>query len=299
MSRRSPPPTARPGVPSRQTPVEPAPFIPVEPWWRQSRRGSGGKRGQDESPPRFQTVASRVAEREEVPTPAGRRVSGAAVAALVVALALFGGVGFLVTTDWLAVTRTTTEIHGAQRLPEDAIYAASQLEGVNIFQMHPGRVAERIRQTPGIAEVAVHPRLPYQVTIVIREETPFVIWQGITTTTWLAENGAIVPAIGAPPSLKLTDLARAAPESAGKLQAQVLADLKALRAAGLEETELYYGAQEGLYFRSADGWTVYLGNDGQMATKLAALRTIKTSKAAQSARARIVDLRAKGHAQVW
>ena len=149
---------------------------------------------------------------------------------------------------------------------------------MNIFRVHPGRVAERIKQTPGVAEAAVYPRLPYLVTIVVREETPFVIWQGITTTTWLAESGAPVPAIGAPPPLKLTDPAGAAAEESGKLRAQVLAGLKALRAAGLAETELYYGTQEGLYFRSADGWTVYLGNDGQMETKLAALQTIKTQQ---------------------
>ncbi len=286
---------------AKQAPTEPEPFTPAEPWWRQSRRGAGAKRGQDEPAPRFQSAAPRVAEREEPPDGLvrRRRVSGAAVAAIIVVLALLGGVGFLVTTDWLAVARTSTEIRGAQRLPAEAIYAASQLEGVNIFQVHPGRVAERIKQTPGVAAAAVYPRLPYLVTIVIQEESPFVIWQGITTTMWLAESGAPMPAIGAPPPLKLTDPAGAAAEGSGKLRAQVWAGLKALRAAGLAETELYYGTQEGLYFRSADGWTVYLGNDGQMETKLAALRTIKTSKAAQSARARIVDLRTRGRAQVW
>lgn len=293
---------------AKQAPTEPAPFTPAEPWWRQSRRGAGRKRGQDEPASRLQNAAPRGAAREAAPAMDGldrRRVAvgGAAVAAAFIVLALLGGVGFLVTTDWLAVARTSTEIRGAQRLPAEAIYAASQLEGVNIFRVHPGRVAERIKQTPGVAAAAVYPRLPYLVTIVIREETPFVIWQGITTTTWLAESGAPMPALGAPPPLKLTDPTGAAAGESGdgsnRLRAQVWAGLKALHAAGLAETELYYGAQEGLYFRSADGWTVYLGNDGQMETKLAALQTIKTSKAAQNARARIVDLRTRGRAQVW
>jgi cell division septal protein FtsQ len=286
-------------------PVEPEPFAPAQPWWRKSRHEARTQRGPDKPAAwTYGSAAPRVAEREEAPTPdgSGRRrvaIGGTAVAVVFVVLALLGGVGFLVTTDWLAVARSSTEIRGAQRLPADAIYAASQLDGVNIFRVHPGRAAARLKQTPGIAAAAVYPRLPYLVTIVIQEETPFVIWQGITTTTWLAENGATVPAIGAPPPLKLTDPAGIAAEGPGKLRPQVLAGLKALRAAGLAETELYYGAQEGLYFRSADGWTVYLGNDGQMETKLAALQTIKASKAAQNARARIVDLRARGRAQVW
>lgn len=284
---------------ARQTPVEPEPFAPAEPWWRQSGRGAGAKRGQGEAAPRFPIAVPRVAEQEEPQAPSRQRVSGAVIAATIIVLALLGGVGFLVTTDWLAVARSSTEIFGAQRISEDAVYAASQIEGVNIFQIHPGRVAERIKRMPGIAGAAVHPRLPYLVTIAIQEETPFMVWQGITTTTWLTENGATVPAIGAPPPLKLVDPVGAAAERSGKLRPHVLPDLKALRAAGLEETELYYGAQEGLYFRSADGWTVYLGNDGQMDAKLAALRTIKGSKAAETARARIVDLRTRGRAQVW
>jgi len=147
MPRRSTPPAApaRPGAPARPAPAEPEPFAPAEPWWRQSRRS------QKEPAARFEIAAPRVATREETPAPARPRISGAAVAAAVLVLALAGGLGFLVTTDWLAVARASTEIQGAQRLSEDAIYAASQLEGVNIIQVHPGRVAARIKQTLGIA----------------------------------------------------------------------------------------------------------------------------------------------------
>lgn len=286
MPRRSPP------------PAEEAPFVPAEPWWRQPRPGQGGKRSATAQSPRFESAAPRLVEPTATLNSGRMRIAGATVAAIGAALALLAGIIALVTTDWLAVARVSTEIRGAQRIPADAIYAASQMDGVNIFQVHPGRVAARLKKLPGIAEATVHPRLPYYVTITVREEVPFVVWQGVTTTLWLAENGAIVPANGAPPPLKLVDPAGAAAQpSDGRLRDQVLADLKALQAAGLEAAELYYGVQEGLYFRAGDGWTVYLGHGG-MAAKLTALEEIRRSSLAAASRSRIIDLRVSGRAQI-
>ncbi len=274
---------------------EETPFIPSEPWWRRSRRGQKPGR---EVP--FQALAPRPLERPAATGATPRvKIRGTLLVMLVVAVALGGGIGFAVTTDWLAVLRISTEIRGAQRLSADSIYVASQLDGVNIFQVHPGRAAARIKQLPGIADATVQPRLPYYVIITVHEETPFVVWQGITATTWLAENGAVVAINGKPPPLKLNDPSGAAADSSGRLKPAVLADLKALHAAGLETNELYFGAHEGLYFRSADGWTVYLGLGGEIATKLMALREIKQSNIAANARARIIDLRFKDRAQVW
>lgn len=285
MPRRSPP------------PAEEAPFTPAEPWWRQSHRARAGQRGPQTGPGRFEIAAPTIGEAAPASAAAGARIFGSALVAVVLGLALLGGLAALVTTDWLAVYRSSTEVRGAQRISADEIYAASEMEGVNIFQVHPARVAARIKQLPGIAEVAVHPRLPYYVTITVREETPFVVWQGITTTTWLAESGAVAPAAGAPPPLKLIDPTGAARQG-GKMRPQVLADLKALQAAGLETNEVYYGVHEGFYFRTGDGWTVYLGNGGAMGVKLAALREIKRSSVAANAPRRIIDLRSDGRAQI-
>ncbi len=283
-------------MPRRTAPSqEETPFVPTEPWWRRPRPGQKSGRAIP-----FQAVAPRPAERlTTAVTTSHIRINVALLAIIFVVAALGGGIGFAVTTDWLAVLPTSTEIRGAQRIAADAIYAASQLDGVNIFQVHPGRAAAGIKQLPGIAEATVQPRLPYYVIITVREEVPFVVWQGITTTTWLAANGATVAISGEPPALRLHDPAGAAADPSGRLDPAVLADLKALHMAGLETTELYFGAREGLYFRSADGWTVYLGRGGQMAAKLSALREIKKSDIAATARARIIDLRFPGRAQVW
>ncbi len=218
-------------------------------------------------------------------------------AALVVAAAVVAGLAFLVTTDRLAVTRDDMLIQGVERIPADEIYAASAIEGVNIFQIHAGHLAERIRQVPGVADAAVYLRLPHEVTIVVREEPPVVIWRRGETTVWVGANGAAVPARGPAPALSLVDPMGAAGEE-GRLRPQVLANLKALQEAGLEVADVYYGVQEGFYFRSPDGWTVYLGHEGPMAEKLAAFRQLRSSPAARNAARRIVDLRVSGRAQI-
>jgi cell division septal protein FtsQ len=278
--RRQPPPAAE------------EPFAPTEPWWRRSSAKSRrAARGQERAERRFQIAPPQVHERPASPATAAARISAMAVAAIIVSMAVIAGLAFLVTTDWLAVTRASTEIRGAERVSKDAIYAASRLEGVNVFQVQPERVAQQIKQAPGIAEAVVHVRLPYQATIIVREEVPFMVWQGITMTTWLAENGMVVPALGAPPGLRLMDLTGAAAEQPGKLRPHILTNLKALQMAGLEVTDLYYGAQEGIYFRSPEGWTVYLGNDDEMGAKLAALRELRSGGMIPIGRARIIDLR--------
>lgn len=278
------------------------PFVPTEPWWRRpANKGRKGTREGRRNAPTFQTAIPRPsAGRPVAPhTGIGRmgRVTARGAAALAVAATIVAGLAFLVTTDRLAVTRASTIIQGADRIPADEIYAASQMEGVNIFQIHAGRTAKRVKQVPGVADAAVYLRLPHEATIIVWEENPIVIWQKAGTTIWVAANGAPVPPRGPAPALKLIDPTAAAGEGE-RLRPQVLADLKALQDAGLETNEVYYGAREGLYFRSPDGWTVYLGHEGPMDTKLAAFRQLRAGPAARNAPQRIVDLRVNGRAQI-
>ncbi len=282
-------------------PDEDGPFAPPEPWWREPRHETESERSPvDRATWRFQETLPSQPARVTTPVPAVRavRMPSRATMALVVGAALIVLMAILLMYDGLAVGRSGLTIRGAQRVPQDAIYAASGVDGVNIFRIDPRRVAERVSQVTGIADATVHVQLPGRVVISVREHVPLVAWQSITTTTWVAETGSVVPAGGDLPPLKLIDTSGAAAGADGRLRPAVLENLKALRAAGLEVTELYYGAREGLYFRSADGWTVYLGNEGQMSAKLAALEEIKKSNPLGKTPIRIVDLRFDGRAQI-
>ncbi len=279
-----------------QPPEEDEPFVPPEPWWRKPRPETESERSPaDRATRRFQETLPRQPTR--VTMPAIRMQSRAGIA-VVVGAVLIALMAVLLTYDGLAVSRSGLTIRGAQRVPQDVIYAASGVDGVNVFRVDPRRTAERVRQVTGIADATVHVQLPGRVIISVREHVPFVAWRSITTTIWLAETGSVVPVGGDLPPLSLIDTSGAAADADGRLRPIVLENLKALRAAGLEVTELYYGAREGLYFRSADGWTVYLGSEGQMSAKLAALQEIKTSSPVGKAPMRIVDLRFDGRAQL-
>ncbi len=283
-----------------QPPEEDEPFVPSEPWWRRPRSEAQSERSpEDRAAWRFQETLPPQPARRTLSLPKGRMPSRATIA-LVVGAALILLMAVLLTYDGLAVSRSGLTIRGAQRVPQDAIYSASGVDGVNIFRIDPRRAAERVRQVTGIADATVHVQLPRRVVISVREHVPLVAWQSITTTTWVAETGSVVPAgDGAkPPPLKLIDTSGAAAGADGRLRPAVLENLKALRAAGLEVTELYYGAREGLYFRSPDGWTVYLGSEGQMSAKLTTLQEIKKSNLVDKAPMRIVDLRFDGRAQI-
>lgn len=289
MSRRRPQPP----------PEEADPFSPAEPWWRKSPAESRGPARRPQHPAaRYQIDAPALASARLPRAPSHTRLPLRSVALIIMAPMILGGLIFLLIDARFSIARAGTEIWGAHRVTADVIYAASQVDGANIFRLDPGQVAGRIRQMPGIADTTVHVRLPNQVVIEVTELTPLVAWQSITSTTWLADNGVTIPISGDPPLLRLTDITGAANDGRGRLRPQILANLKALQTAGLETNDLYYGGPEGLYFRTPEGWTVYLGNEGQIQQKLAALQELRRSSVAQPMRSRIVDLRFDGRAQI-
>ena len=198
----------------------------------------------------------------------------------------------------LSVTAGSTLIGGSQRISTGEIFRASQVEGHNILLIRPGDVAERVAAVPGIAQADVHVRLPNQVLIDVREHLPLVAWQAITSTIWLSAEGAEVPQAGTPPLLNLTDLTGASlGESRPNWQA-ILPQLIEFQRALPDQTELSYGKFEGLYFRTPEGWTVWLGNDGIVA-KLALLDAARREITARGERPSVIDLRYSTRQAFW
>ena len=295
-------------MPPRRDPSPPAPeeealFQPSEPWWRKPlplaqeeqpgrERSAGRETGRKVT--RFETSIPSVVEKaRSLPWPKVH-ISGRGTAFVSVLVLMVAGLVVALTNENFAITRELTTIRGLQRVAEEDVRRASQLDGTNIFRVQPGQVAKNVKQLPGVAEARMHVWLPAQIVIDVREYEPLVAWQGITTTVWVADSGAVVPMTNDPPPLKLVDPTGAAAEANGKLRTHVLANLKALQAAGLEVTNLFYGSREGIYFRSPEGWTVYLGNEGQMPAKLAALQELRKNSIVRNVRATSVDLRIDG-----
>jgi hypothetical protein len=190
----------------------------------------------------------------------------------------------------------SAEIRGNQRVPADQIYAASQVDTQHIFWIRPNQAAAQVKVLSGIADAHVSMALPNKVTIEVQEREPLVAVQTISTTTWFAADGMPLPQVGSEPPLLLSDTEGAAGNGQGGLRLQVLADIRAFHARLPDLTTVDFGAQEGLTFRSPGGFTVYLGNQGNIAAKLDLLQAVQGQIASRETRPQVVDLRVDGNA---
>lgn len=267
---------------------KPLPDLPREPQWRKLQ--SQPRQARRRVPA---TVAAAGRPANVLRTPWLSRFIG-----------VVGVVGVLVGGFWLllsgslTVTAARVIVQGNQRVPAETIQAASGVEGQLVFRVQPARVAERVAQTPGIASARVRVLPLATVLIDVQEHVPLVAWQGITETIWLAADGEVIPATGDPPPITLVDRQGAARSGTGKLRRQVLAYLAALHAARPEVTEVHYGALEGLYYRAAQGWTVYLGEMGAIEQKLQLLNGIEQEAIAGKQHLEMIDLRSTDHGQI-
>ncbi|OIO96625.1 MAG: hypothetical protein AUK03_03615 [Anaerolineae bacterium CG2_30_64_16] len=228
--------------------------------------------------------------------PKDPRATGRRLAIGLAAIALVIGFVQLTQGNLFTVSAAGTQIRGCQRVSTEAVYAASALDQQNLFSIQPAAAVARIEALPGVAATSIHVRLPDQVIIDVREYAPLVALQVVTTTVWLADDGTQIPMVGDPPPLSLIDVNGAAVAPEGYLQPQVLANLKALHTARSDLTAVYHGTLEGLYFRAAGGWTVYLGDGAQMDSRLALLAATERDIIAHGRRVDVIDMRFDGHA---
>ncbi len=217
-------------------------------------------------------------------------------AALLLLAAVGLGLSYLLTDPYFSVTEAVTTVRGNQQVSADAIYRASGIDGMNIFLIRPDVAARGIVGLPGVAAAAVHVRLPGQVIIDVAELAPFVIVQSGAETLWVASDGSRIQPAGDPPGLTLVEFSGTVWEGDGRLRPTLLRDLEVIRAARPALTHIYYGELEGLYFRAAEGQTVYLGEDGAMDRKLALLEAAQREIAERALPVQVIDVRFDGHA---
>lgn len=215
------------------------------------------------------------------------RIGGLLTVAVVV------GAGLIYLLQWpvLQVWHGSTLIGGAQRIESAVIYDKAEVGGRNILLLHSGEVAARLEAVPGIADATVHLRLPNEVIIDVVEHAPLVAWQTITSTMWLSASGAEVPQSGGLPPLQLVDQSGGRLTSNPALKTMILDNLKTIHEARPEQNELYYGNTQGLYYRAAEGWEVWLGENGDVRKKLALALAAGQDLARTGARPAMIDLR--------
>ncbi len=199
----------------------------------------------------------------------------------------------------LAVTSGAAQIGGAHRLTPRAIYDASGVEGRNIFLVRQAEVEANLREMPGIASADVHLRLPNQILIDVKELRPLVAWQAGEETVWLAADGGVVPQAGAAPPLTLVDTTNTALAGSDGWRQKVLAHLAELQAGHPELMTFGYGDPQGLYYQSAEGWEVWLGDTGPMSHKVKVAAGASAQVSQSGTQAKVIDLRFSDERALW
>jgi cell division septal protein FtsQ len=221
----------------------------------------------------------------------------AALAVVVAGVAV--GLVYLLRWPLLTVEPGSTFIGGAQRIDPSEIYDKSEIAGRSISVLRAADVESRLMQVPGVAEADVHLRLPNQVIIDVVEHSPLVAWQAVTNTVWLAADGSIVPQSGARPPLQLVDQSGGRLMTDPALKSLILDNLKTLREASPDISELYYGNSQGLYYRTTDGWDVWLGESGGMREKVALASAAGRDIARSGAHPKVIDVRHSDRKAMW
>lgn len=218
---------------------------------------------------------------------------------LLVAAGVAFGLLYLLRWPMLAVSPASTQIGGAQRISKQTIYEQSKVDGRNILVIEASQVLSRVKHIPGVADVSVHLRLPNQVIIDVVEHAPLVAWQGVTTTIWLAADGSQVPQTGVVPPLRLIDVSEGVLSNDATLRSLVLENLASLHALRPELSEFHYGRAQGLYYRAAQGWDVWLGETGPLETKLALVEAAGRELMQQGRQVEVIDVRRNDREAMW
>jgi cell division septal protein FtsQ len=220
-----------------------------------------------------------------------RRVPWRSVTVFLVVVATAVGLAYGATLEPFRVTSESVTVTGNHRLEAWEVADAADVAGRNVFMLDAKDVAARVSKLAGVNDVLVRVHLPNRVIVELVEFMPLVAWQTPQATRWLSEDGALIPISGDAPNLTLIDPAGGAADKKGNLRTKVLENLNALARIRPDVREVFYGALEGLYFRAPEGWTVYLGEEGQMERKLGILAGMQQNRAEGECPNHILDLR--------
>jgi hypothetical protein len=136
------------------------------------------------------------------------------------------------------------------------------------------------------------------VIIDVVELAPIAIVQTITETVWIGSDGAGIRQVGEPPKLTLVDDSGTVRDARGTVLPEIVEGLETIQANRPDLTDIHYGTLEGLYFSAPEGYTVYLGQGGAIAQKLALLEATQQQVAEWGYYPDVIDLRYDGYAML-
>jgi len=213
----------------------------------------------------------------------------------VAVLGSVGGIALLGLVLWFAFSPqfyvTSAQVVGAQRVPPQAIFAASGLQRLHILWANP-RAAERriLENIPSIERARVSCQLPARCVIAVTEREVMAAWEQGGVYYWVDRAGGAFPAAG-PLEGKWRVSGPIPTDEKGLVVRDVLVGLEELERLGVRPGPVLYRPGRGLVLEDPAGWRVVVGQGTGMARRLQVYLKIRAHLVAKGITPRFVDVR--------
>jgi cell division septal protein FtsQ len=211
-------------------------------------------------------------------------------------VALLGAVAafsFLRSSSNFVVTPDTATVRGNQVVPAEDIFAASRLDGQNLFRVNARQAEAAIAQLPFIKRAHLSLVPPNRVAIAVEERQPAAAWLAGGGRYWVDEEGVILPEAGDVEGvLTIHDKSETRPDNNTRVDGAAVRAAVRLRQWMPELSEVELWPDKGVTIVTAQGWPVHLGNDAdRLSREVALLNALLPELVRDKAQVEYIDLR--------
>lgn len=191
---------------------------------------------------------------------------------------------------------STANIEGNRILTAQEIYNAAQIDALSVFWVNPQTVKQNIEAMTNIKSARVNVTLPANVTITIEERQPEIVWQTGQTQWWVDSEGLVVPPRPTETEnnqsrLHITDLDNNPVKEKDQISLSIVQGAQLVHHQKPEIVELFHSRTYGLVYLSPEGWTIYLGDAGNIPAKLASADAIRADLQLRDVTPSFIDVR--------
>jgi len=135
-------------------------------------------------------------------------------------------------------------------------------------------------------------QLPAHVWITIEESAQAIVWRTGDAEWWVDADGVIVPPRAElPDALTIIDTDAQPVWPGQRVAAPVLDAVRALRHWLPDLTVMDYSHSKGIGFHTQEGWSIFVGDETAMDTKLTILVALRKQLLAQGVTPQFIDVR--------
>lgn len=186
----------------------------------------------------------------------------------------------------------SAEVLGNQHLPAERIYEATGVDMHSVFFIAPGVVRQRLLEhLPGLQEARVSLDLPARLRIQVVERQVRFAWE-VDGQRYLADDrGTVLSSGEMPPEALLIRASEVSAPVAGQaLDLAVLDTVVRLNQILGAQPEFEYSPRLGIGWRTEQGWPVYVGVGGDLAEKVAVMRSMSAELAQKGIQPQFLDV---------